>query len=149
MLFRSVESLGYRVDCAHGSVVITGDCRPSPAMTELARGADVLIHECAKLDGDMLKSGKLARNMPTEEPSGAHTTPTWLGKVARDTGVKHLIATHLAPLSTLPAAFAMSKVYYGNDQPGPGFWDDFKRRIAQNYSGKLTLAEDGLVVKIG
>ena len=45
----------------------------------------------AKLDGDMLKSGKLARNMPTEEPSGAHTTPTWLGKVARDTGVKHLI----------------------------------------------------------
>src|SRR5262249_48948336 len=39
-----VQSLGYRVDCKYGAVVVTGDCRPCPEMTELAKGADLIIH---------------------------------------------------------------------------------------------------------
>jgi len=144
-----VQSLAYRVDSDYGSVAITGDCRPSPAMTELAGGVDLLIHECAKVDGDMVKSGKLTRNLPNEDPSGAHTTPTWLGRVGRDTGAKHVLATHLPPLASLPAAFAMSRVYYGTEQPGPELWAEYRRRIALNYAGKVTLAEDGMVLKVG
>jgi ribonuclease Z len=144
-----VQSLGYRVDSKHGSVVVTGDCRPCPEMTELAGGADLLIHECAKPDGDMLTSGKLTRNKPTEKPSGGHTTPTWLGKVARETGVKTVVATHLAPLTALPAARAMSEVYYGSDPPRADIWLEYERRIRANFDGEVLLAEDGLVLRVG
>lgn len=144
-----VQSLGYRVDCVHGSVVITGDGRPCPEMLDLAKGADVLVHECAKPDGDMVTSGKLTKSKPTDTPSGPHTTPTWLGMVARDAGVKHVIATHLGPFRSLPAAFAMSRVYYGDTQPDEGFWPTYEHRIRQNYDGEVTLAKDGLVVRVG
>ena len=141
-------SLAYRVDSRHGSVVISGDCRPSPALRELAQGCDVLIHECAKPDGDMLKSGKLTRNLPNEEPTGGHTTPTWLGQVARDTQTRHVIATHLAPLDSVPAALAFSKVYYGKERPRADIWDEYKRRIQQSYRGRISLAEDAMVVRV-
>jgi ribonuclease Z len=118
-------------------------------MTELARGADLLIHECAKPDGDMLTSGKLTRNKPSETPSGGHTTPTWLGKVARETGVKAVVATHLAPLTTVPAARAMSQVYYGSDAPRADIWQEYKRRIRANFDGEVFLADDGLVLRVG
>jgi len=144
-----VQSLGYRVDCDHGSVVVTGDGRPCPEMLALAKGADVLVHECAKPDGGMVLSGKLTLSKPTEEPSGPHTTPTWLGKVARDAGVKHLIPTHLGPFRSVPAAFAMSKVYYGETPPDSDFWPEYERRIRQNFDGDVTLAHDGLVVTVG
>lgn len=144
-----VQSLGYRVDCDHGSVVVTGDGRPCPEMLALAQGADVLIHECAKPEADMVASGKLARSKSTDQPSGPHTTPTWLGKVARDAKVKHLVPTHLGPFRSAPAAFAMSRVYYGDTQPGADFWPEYERRIRLAYSGEITLARDGLVIKVG
>lgn len=143
-----VQSLGYRVDSTHGSVVVTGDGRPSDAMIELAQGADILVHECAKPDADMVTGGKLARSKATDTPSGPHTTPTWLGRVARDAKVKHLVPTHLGPFRSVPAAFAMSHTYYGDTQPDADFWATYERRIRETYGGRLTLAHDGLVITV-
>ena len=40
-------ALGYRVDFAGRSVVVSGDTRPSPTLIRVARGTDLLIHEVA------------------------------------------------------------------------------------------------------
>lgn len=144
-----IRSLGYRVDSRHGSVVISGDGRPCPELVELSRDVDVLVAECAKPDAGMLTSGKFSNVEPEEKPSGGHTTPTWLGRMARDANAKKLIATHLAPFTSIPAARSMSRVYYGQDPAPEGFWDDFAARVTKNYSGEFFLAEDGLVVAVG
>ena len=38
-------SFAFRFDAPDRSVVISGDCRPSDSLVELASGADVLVHE--------------------------------------------------------------------------------------------------------
>lgn len=144
-----ILSLGYRVDSKYGSVVISGDGRPCPELIELAQDVDVFVSECAKPDGGMLTSGKFTNVSPDEEPHGGHTTPTWLGKMARDARAKKVIATHLGPFTSVPASRSMSKVYYGPDPVPAGFWDEFSARVTKNYSGEFFLAYDGLVVPVG
>jgi ribonuclease BN (tRNA processing enzyme) len=39
------QAFGYRIDTPERSVVISGDCSPSPALVEAAKGCDVLLHE--------------------------------------------------------------------------------------------------------
>lgn len=43
-------SIGFRVETAYGVVAISGDTRPCQGMIDLARGADLLIHDAAFLD---------------------------------------------------------------------------------------------------
>ena len=40
-----VPSFGYRFDAPDRSIVISGDTKPSENLIELARGADVLVHD--------------------------------------------------------------------------------------------------------
>jgi ribonuclease BN (tRNA processing enzyme) len=39
------QAFGYRIDTPDRSIVISGDCSPSPALVAAARGCDVLLHE--------------------------------------------------------------------------------------------------------
>ena len=39
------QAFGYRIDTPDRSVVISGDCSPSPALLEAAKGCDLLLHE--------------------------------------------------------------------------------------------------------
>ena len=41
-----LDSLAYRLDSDEGSVVLTGDTAPCDSVTDLARGADVLMMMC-------------------------------------------------------------------------------------------------------
>ena len=41
-----LDSLAYRIDTPDGSVVLTGDTAPCDTVTDLARGADVLMMMC-------------------------------------------------------------------------------------------------------
>ncbi len=143
-----VRSLGYRVDCDWGSVVISGDTAPSSELTELARGADLLIHECVIPDLNMTKGGKF--NATDEEkgrPEG-HTSPAQLGAIAEKAGVGKLVATHLPPYTSSAGAVAMSHKYYG-PRRGPEIWDEFLASMRRHYSGPVILASDGLVLRIG
>jgi len=82
-------SVAYRISYRSASVVFSGDMDASalPNLVQLAKNADLLIFNCAVLD-------------PPRSPSqlyGLHTPPTKIGEAARDSGVKSLLVSHLAP----------------------------------------------------
>lgn len=68
-------------------LVYTGDTGPDAALTEFARGADLLLSECSIMSDDSL------RNNYTH----AHLTPETAAMMAKEAGVKKLVLTHFWP----------------------------------------------------
>ena len=82
-------SVAYRISYRGAAVVFSGDMDASalPNLVQLARNADLLIFNCAVLD-------------PPGSPSqlyDLHTPPRKIGEAARQSGVKRLLLSHLAP----------------------------------------------------
>jgi ribonuclease Z len=82
-----LDSLAYRLDCDHGSIVLSGDTAPCRSIVDLARGADLLLHMCGNFDDPIEFNGQ---SYPVSTPKGA-------AMVAREAGVKTLVLTHLGP----------------------------------------------------
>jgi ribonuclease BN (tRNA processing enzyme) len=74
-------SMGYRFNIDGKVVVYCSDTAVCPNDEELARDADMLIHECAF--------------MPGHTTSWGHTNPEQAGELAQTANVKHLVLTHL------------------------------------------------------
>ena len=91
-------ALAYRFDCPDRSIVISGDTRPSPALVELARGADVLVHEVMYLPGieRLVAASPNARTL-REHLVASHTSCEDVGRVATEAGVKTLVLSHFVP----------------------------------------------------
>jgi ribonuclease Z len=66
-------------------VVISGDTRPNPRLTDAARGADVLVHE-ATLDSTLAEGAK----------EYGHSTAREAGEVAMSANVELLVLTHIS-----------------------------------------------------
>jgi len=81
-----IPAVAYRIESEEGTVVISGDTRPSNSLIELAKGADLLIHECSFPD-DMIEIARKTN----------HSTASEVGEVADKAGVKKVILTHLFP----------------------------------------------------
>src|SRR5271155_46299 len=82
-------SVAYRISYKGVVVVFSGDMDASalPNLVQLAKNADLLIFNCAVLD-------------PPASPSqlyDLHTPPKKIGEAARDSAVKSLLLSHLAP----------------------------------------------------
>jgi ribonuclease Z len=82
-----LDSLAYRVDSSEGSVVFTGDTRPCQSVTDLARGADVMLCMCWDDHSAMQQSKEL---------NGQSSTVS-AARLARDAGVKKLVLVHIGP----------------------------------------------------
>jgi ribonuclease BN (tRNA processing enzyme) len=93
-----VQAYAYRFDAADRSIVISGDSTYSPEMIELAKGADVLVHEVMHLAGleNLLKRVPNAGTL-REHLLASHTATEDVGKVAAAAGVKMLVLSHLVP----------------------------------------------------
>jgi ribonuclease BN (tRNA processing enzyme) len=91
-----VVDYAYRFDTPDRSFVFSGDTRPSEALIELARGADVLVHE-AMLPSALgtLTDGNAPRLM--DHLLRSHTTTEELGRVAQAAGVGAVVLSHLVP----------------------------------------------------
>ena len=148
-----VKSLGYRVDSDYGSVAISGDTAVSEGMKTLARDVDILVHECVKPDLGMTPGGKFSlkdfhqEELMKERPQTGHTSPTQLGKLASEVNAKQLIAYHLAPYTSVPAAVEMSSMYLG-PSPGPSIWGEFLHAMKKQYAGPVVLAEERMIFNI-
>ena len=86
-------ALAYRFDCPDRSIVISGDTRPTRRLVDLARGADVLVHEALWLpDAPGAPGSALRRHI-----LNSHTTAEDAGRAAAEAGVKTLVLSHFVP----------------------------------------------------
>jgi ribonuclease BN (tRNA processing enzyme) len=87
-------------------IVFTGDTGASDALTELARGADLLVTETSsfheRMQG-MIDSGQWQAMTPaqqegiTRQATQGHMTTEIIGKMATRANVKTVVLTHLTP----------------------------------------------------
>ncbi|MDE1147613.1 MAG: MBL fold metallo-hydrolase [Azospirillaceae bacterium] len=94
------QSYAYRFDTPQGSVVFTGDTGPSDAVTELAKGADVLVTEIMDLAS---VSAAITQRLGARQLDGMlnhmrkeHLTAEDVGRMAQKAGVKKVILTHFS-----------------------------------------------------
>ena len=118
-------AFAFRFDTSDGSsIVLSGDTGVCDNLVKLAKGADILVHEC--IDMDWVDS-LMGPNSPNPDPNlrqhmlAAHTSIEEVGPQAEAAGVKTLVLTHLAPGHT-PAEK----------------WQEAQR----GFSGNLVVGED-------
>jgi len=114
-------SVAYRISYKGVAVVFSGDMDVSalPNLVRLAKNADLLIFNCAVLD-------------PPGSPSqlyDLHTPPKNIGEAARESGVKRLLLSHLAP-------------------DVEGQQDAVRRSIRASFAGPVEFASDKLRVPV-
>ena len=102
------ESIAYRLDGETGSFVYTGDTEYSESVVDLARGADTLLIECST---------------PDDAPAPGHLTPRGAARMARESGVRRVVLTHLYPAV--------------DDGRLPG-------AVESDFDGEVLVAHDGL-----
>ncbi|HET9648788.1 MAG TPA: MBL fold metallo-hydrolase [Microlunatus sp.] len=79
----SVEAYSLRVSGPDGAwLIYTGDTGPNPKLTELARGADLLLAEAGFLDAP-------------DNPPGIHLSGRDAAQIAAAAGVRRLVLTHI------------------------------------------------------
>jgi ribonuclease BN (tRNA processing enzyme) len=98
------KSYSYRFETPDRVVVFTGDTGPSEAVTDLAKGADLLVSEGNSIEERMkllIESGQW-QAMTAEEQVGikrqisqGHLSTDDIGKIAAQAGVKAVVLTHL------------------------------------------------------
>src|SRR6185369_7606092 len=92
------QAYAYRFDAADRSIVISGDTAYSPELIELARGADVLVHEVMDRAGiESILRNVINATTLREHLIASHTLEEEVGKVAAAAGVKILVLSHLVP----------------------------------------------------
>lgn len=101
---RPVEpAVGYRVDFAGRSVVISGDTAPTPSLVANAKDADLLVHEALSFelieriaqtidDAGRTRLARLAKDV-----LDYHTSPMQAKAMADEAGVDLLVFTHNVP----------------------------------------------------
>lgn len=83
------ESFGYRFDTPDRSVVVSGDCVPSPELLRFANGCDVLIHEVFSVEGFKRRPPEWQRYH-----AQSHTSTVQLEAIANQTKPGLLVLYH-------------------------------------------------------
>lgn len=127
------KSLSFRFDYPGRSIAYTGDTGPSPAVEELAKGADLLVSEMIDIDRTV---GAVRQNQASGGGGGDmkgviwhlkthHLTPEAVGQLAAKAAVKSLVVTHFVA----PGAKASDDMRY-------------EQEIGANYRGPVIIARD-------
>jgi ribonuclease BN (tRNA processing enzyme) len=128
------DSFALRFDGSRHSVVFSGDTAFHPPLADLARGADLLVHEALHLAGvDRLVSrvgngdDRLRRHL-----IASHAPAADAGRIAAMAGAKALALNHMVPV----------------DDPliKPADWEAEVRRT---FAGRLHVGDDGMRIPLG
>jgi ribonuclease BN (tRNA processing enzyme) len=128
-------ALGYRFDFKDRSIAFSGDTVPLEAVAQLAKGADVLVHEAmyVKVLEDYLHA-QIARGRPVKfddfmaHMKADHSPVEDVGRIAAEAGVKTLVLSHLTP-----AIDSISD-------------EEWRAPAAKSFKGEIVVAHDLTVV---
>lgn len=121
------QAFGFRFDAGGAGAVVSGDTTYSPELIALARGCDLLVHECF-VHRDYAQRRRDAPAQARENIQAYHTTTAQVGKVAAEAGAGHLALTHFVPV-----AFDRAGVVAD---------------VRADYGGGLSLGEDGMAFAV-
>lgn len=123
-------AFAYRFDCPDRSIVFSGDTRPSAALVDLARGADVLVHEVMYLPAlERLIASEAQAARLRQHLLDSHTITEQVGRLATQAGVRTLVLNHFVP---------------GGD---PALTDEvWREAVAPYFKGELVIGRDLLEV---
>ena len=130
---RDFRSLSFRFDMPGKSVVYSGDTGPSKALTELAKGADLLVTEMIDVDFTIANIRRRAADLSPADLANMqthlrthHITTADIGAMAGTAGVKSVVITHLA----------------GGGSTTDGSPDRYVREVKANFGGDVRVASD-------
>lgn len=133
----------FKVESENRTVVFSGDTAPVSGMADFARGADLLIHEAT------FPEEAIAFRAKNGIGTYSHTSPTQLGAIARDAGVKLLVATHIGHWdSTNPIVRRLASKHLPVEIMSPALRDSVAADIARSYAGPVMIARDGLTIYV-
>lgn len=93
-----VPAFAYRFDAADRSIVISGDTAPCDSLLELARGADVLVHEAMMVPAVERLVARVPNALALKQSIlSHHTSAEDAGRIAQQAGVKLLVLSHFVP----------------------------------------------------
>jgi ribonuclease Z len=119
-------ALGYRVDFAGHSIVLSGDTRYSENLIHFSQGTDVLVHEV--IDPDAFRTNNpFMSSERFQAIVGHHTTAEQAGTVFTQVRPKLAVYSHIVP----------------------GDATDLVRLTRKTYSGPLEVGEDTMSFEIG
>jgi ribonuclease BN (tRNA processing enzyme) len=105
-------ALGYRFDFPDRSIAFSGDTTALEAVAQMAKGADVLVHEAMDFSAiEVFVRQQIAAGAGgTVEAAMAHmradhTSAADAGRIAQDAGVKTLVLSHIGPPSVSDASW--------------------------------------------
>jgi ribonuclease Z len=124
------SALGYRIDYAGHSVILSGDTRYSENLIRHAKGADVVIHEVAAANEHSMQTSPLINQI-----LGFHTSPEDAGKVFEQIKPKLAVYSHIVLLTADPSI-------------PPPTSNDLIQRTQKYYKGTLQVGEDLLSIEI-
>lgn len=110
-----VEAYAVRVDAAGNSVVYSGDTAPTPALIDLAHGADIALFEASYLDSRYADSGYTGEARGEDHDDGVHLTARQAGEHAAAAGVDELVLTHLVAWNDPAASAREGSAGFGRD----------------------------------
>ncbi len=128
-------ALAYRFDFKDRSIAFSGDTAPLEAVAQMAKGADVLVHETMYVQAvEKYIKGQIAKGRPVKfeafmaHMKADHTPAEDVGRIAQEAGVKTLVLSHLTP--------AIDSIT-----------DDIWRApVAKHFKGEIIVGKDLMVV---
>ena len=127
------KSYSYRFEMPERVIVFTGDTGPSDAVTDLAKGADLLVSEALSVEDakeNNIRAGRWQTMTPKEQAqwlrhqTEEHLTPEEVGKMAKRAGVKTVVLTHLGP------------------RPNTDDYTSWAEEVKKHFSGQVLIAKD-------
>jgi ribonuclease BN (tRNA processing enzyme) len=125
------HAFGFRFDTRERSIVVSGDTKPSPNLIQLAKGADVLVHEAMyepAIDKMLAKRPYVPPRLKQFLMDG-HTSAEDSGRIAAQAGVKTLVLSHLLP---------------GDDLELPD--EVWRSEAAKHFRGEIIVGRDLMVI---
>jgi ribonuclease Z len=131
------QAVGYRIEYAGRSIVVSGDTARSSSLARNAQRADVLVHEALSprlnriMQDSALSAGRDNLGAIFHDILDYHSSPEDAGAVAQEAGVGILALTHFLPQT-----------------PIPGLVSTFARDARTTFDGDVWTMRDGDVISL-